>query len=92
MIKRVVRSLGSLFKEARRRGLSNTGPTIGVELDLPDRNDPRPVIPTKQDLQAIIAGAAGRWRPLFLVDIGYGPANFAGCRGPMSILKAVSFA
>ena len=69
MIKRVVRSLGSVFKEVRRRDLSNAAPTNGVELDLPDRDDPRPVIPTKRDLQAIIAGAAGRWRPLFLVGI-----------------------
>jgi integrase len=69
MIERVVRSLGSIFKEARRRGLSNTAPTSGVDLDLPDRDDPRPVIPTKPELQAIIAGAAGRWRPVILVAI-----------------------
>ncbi len=56
MIKRVVRSLGAIFKEARRRGLSNVAPTVGLELDLPERDDPRPVIPTKAELQAIIAG------------------------------------
>ncbi len=59
----------SHFKEARRRGLSNVAPTIGIELDLPDREDPRPVIPSKAELQAIIAGAAGRWRPVILVAI-----------------------
>jgi integrase len=69
MIKRVVRSLGAIFKEARRRGLANTAPTEGIELDLPDREDPRPVIPTKAELQAIIAKAEGRWRPLVLVAI-----------------------
>lgn len=69
MIKRVVRSLGAIFKEARRRGLSNVDPTSGLELDLPDREDPRPVIPTKGELQAIIAGAGGRWRPVILVAI-----------------------
>jgi len=69
MIKRVVRSLGSIFKEARRRGLANTSPTAGVDLDLPDREDPRPVIPSKAELQAIINGATGRWRPLILVAI-----------------------
>jgi integrase len=74
MIKRVVRSLGAIFKEARRRGLSNVAPTVGLELDLPERDDPRPVIPTKAELQAIIAGAAGRWRPLILV------ATFSGLR------------
>ncbi len=36
MIKRVVRSLGGIFKEARRRGLSNVAPTVGLDLDLPD--------------------------------------------------------
>jgi len=40
MIKRVVRSLGAIFKEARRRGLSNVAPTVGLELDLPERDDP----------------------------------------------------
>jgi integrase len=38
-------------------------------LDLPERDDPRPVIPTKPELQAIIANAAGRWRPLILVGM-----------------------
>ncbi|MGY4260121.1 integrase [Bradyrhizobium sp. USDA 4516] len=74
MIKRVVRSLGGIFKEARRRGLASTAPTAGIDLDLPDRDDPRPVIPSKAELQAIIAGAHGRWRPLILVAI------FAGLR------------
>jgi integrase len=73
MIKRVVRSLGAIFKEARRRGLSNVAPTVGLELDLPERDDPRPMIPTKSELQAIIAGAIAHqkrmWRPLSLVAV-----------------------
>jgi integrase len=73
MMKRVVGSLGAIFKEARRRGLSALAPTEGLELDLPERNDPRPVIPTKAELQAIIAGAAQRksrvWRALILVAV-----------------------
>lgn len=69
MIKRVVRSLGGIFKEARRRGLASTAPTAGVELDLPDRDDPRPTIPTKRELQSIISAATGRWRPVILVAI-----------------------
>ena len=78
MIKKVVRSLGSIFKEARRRGLSNVAPTVGLDLHLPERNDPRPVIPTKAELQAIIAAASARtsrfWRALVLV------ATFCGMR------------
>jgi integrase len=73
MIKKVIRSLGAIFKEARRRGLSNVAPTVGLELDLPERDDPRPVIPTKQELQAIIAGATAHknriWRALALVAV-----------------------
>ncbi len=75
MIKRVVRSLGAIFKEARRRGLSAAAPTIGFDLDLPDREDPRPEIPTKTELQFIITTVTGRWRPLVLVAI------YCGLRG-----------
>lgn len=73
MIKKVVGSLGSIFKELRRRGLCSIAPTVGVDLDLPERDDPRPVIPTKSELQEIIAGAAGRWRPVILTAIFCGP-------------------
>ena len=69
MVRRVVQSLGAIFREARRRGLSSTDPTAGIDLHLPDRDDPRPVIPTKPELQAIISGAVMRWRPLVLMAI-----------------------
>ena len=73
MIKKVMRSLGAIFKDARRRGLSNVAPTVSLELDLPERDDPRPVIPTKAELQPIIAGATAKksrlWRALVLVAV-----------------------
>jgi integrase len=69
MVLRVVRSLGAIFREARRRGLAATDPTAGLDLNLSTRDDPRPVIPTKAELQAIIAGAKDRWRPLVLTAI-----------------------
>ena len=69
MVRRVVGSLGAIFREARRRGMSSVDPTAGIELHLPGREDPRPVSPTKAELQAIIAAAAGRWRPVILVAI-----------------------
>src|SRR5712671_6129244 len=76
IVRRVVGSLGAIFREARRRGLSSVDPTAGLKIDRPEeRDDPRAVIPTKLELQAIIAGAAGRWRPLILVAI------FCGLRG-----------
>ena len=69
MIAKVITSLGSIFGEARRRGLAIIIPTKDLNLNLPKRDDPRAVIPTKAELQAIIAGAKGRWRPLILVAI-----------------------
>src|SRR6266403_2505348 len=76
MVRRVVGSLGAIFREARRRGLSSVDPTAGLKIDRPEeRDDPRPVIPSKPELQAIVASAAGRWRPLILVAI------FCGLRG-----------
>jgi integrase len=69
MVRRVLRSLGAIFREARRRGLSNVDPIAGLELDPPGRDDPRPVVPTKAELQAIVASAPSRWRPLILVAI-----------------------
>ena len=75
MVRRVVGSLGAIFREARRRGLSAVDPTAGLDLNLSTREDPRPVIPTKAELQAIISNAGGRWRPLILTAI------FCGLRG-----------
>ncbi len=75
MITKVIRSLGAIFKEARRRGQSAAAPTVGLDLDLPDREDPRPEIPTKAELQFILGTVEGRWRPLLLV------ATFCGLRG-----------
>jgi integrase len=74
MVRRVVKSLGAIFREARRRGLSSVDPTAGLDLHLPGRQDPRPTVPTKAELQALIAGAAGKWRPMVLTAI------FAGLR------------
>ncbi|MDR6659789.1 integrase [Tardiphaga robiniae] len=75
MIRRVIQSLGAIFREARRRGLAANDPTAGLDLNLANREDPRPVIPTKPELQLIVAGATGRWRPLILTAI------FCGLRG-----------
>jgi integrase len=54
--------------------LALTAPTEDIDLDLSDRDDPRPDIPSREELQLIIANATGRWRPLLLVAI------FAGLR------------
>jgi integrase len=69
MVRRVVQSLGAIFRESRRRGLSSIDPTSDVELHLPGRKDPRVIIPAKAELQAMIARATGQWRPILLVAI-----------------------
>ena len=72
MIRRVIVSLGSLFKEARRRGLVATAPTSGINRKKADRDNPRPSIPTKAELKAIIAAAKAhgpRWHAFILVAI-----------------------
>jgi hypothetical protein len=78
MIRRAIRSLDGIFKEARRRGLASHSTTDDLDLDLPERDGPHPVAPTHTELQAIIAGAAERWRPLILVLRGSELRNCAG--------------
>jgi integrase len=75
MIRRVIVSLGSIFKEARRRGLVATAPTSGINRKRIDRDNPRPAIPSKAELQAIIAAATERgprWRAFILVAVSCG--------------------
>jgi integrase len=71
-IRRVVVSLGSIFKEARRRGLAASAPTSGINSKIGHRDNPRPVTPSKAELQAIIVKAIERglrWRAFILVAI-----------------------
>lgn len=77
MIRRVVVSLGSIFKEARRRGLISTAPTSGINRKKSDRDNPRPTIPSKTELKAIIIAATERgprWGAFILT------ATFCGLR------------
>jgi integrase len=75
MRRRVVGSLGAIFREAQQRGLASVDPTAALDLHQPDqRDDPRPIIPTKAELTAIINCATGKWRVLLLV------ATFCGLR------------
>jgi integrase len=83
MIRRVVVSLGSIFKEARRRGLVSTSPTSGVNRKKADRENPRSVIPSKKELQAILAAAKAhgpRWHALVSVAI-FGGLRASELRG-----------
>ncbi|RWM76681.1 MAG: hypothetical protein EOR81_21755 [Mesorhizobium sp.] len=52
MVKRIVRSLGAIFVEARRRGLAATNPVSDAKVKTNDRRkSKRPEIPTKAELR-----------------------------------------
>lgn len=75
MVKRVIRSLGAIFVEARRRGLAATNPVSDARIRLGDRRkSKRPEIPTKSELKALLATAQGKHRPLIVT------ALFSGLR------------
>ncbi|MER8838459.1 site-specific integrase [Mesorhizobium sp. M0913] len=75
MVKRIVRSLGAIFVEARRRGLVNTNPVADAKIKVGDRRkSKRPDIPTKAELRAIISAAQGKHRALIVT------ALFSGLR------------
>ncbi|RWE08333.1 MAG: hypothetical protein EOS23_23955 [Mesorhizobium sp.] len=55
MVKRIVRSLGAVFVEARRRGLAATNPVSDAKVKTNDRRkSKRPEIPTKAELRTIL--------------------------------------
>lgn len=75
MVKRVVRSLGAIFVEARRRGLAATNPVSDAKIKVGDRRkSKRPEIPTKPELRAILEHAQGKHRALIVT------ALFSGLR------------
>lgn len=70
MVKRIVRSLGAIFSEARRRGLAATNPVSDAKIKVADRRkSKRPDIPSKADLRAILSAAAGKHRPLIVTAL-----------------------
>ncbi|PBB91712.1 site-specific integrase [Mesorhizobium sp. WSM3864] len=75
MVKRVVRSLGAIFVEARRRGLAATNPVSDAKVKTADRRkSKRPEIPTKAELRSILLAAEGKHRALIIT------ALFSGLR------------
>jgi integrase len=75
LTKKVIGSLSMLISEAQRRGLTSQNPAREVRVRLPKRDRGRPETPSHDELRAILAGAAGRWRPLIVTLI------FTGLRG-----------
>jgi integrase len=73
MARKVLTSLKSILGEAQRRGLIAHNPAAPVRVDFKKRENSKLVvgrdIPSKDEVRAILAGAEGRWRPLFVTAI-----------------------
>jgi len=78
LTRKVLTSLGSLIDEAIRRGVASHNPARAVKLRAAhdERKEGDDVeIPTKDELRAMLATVAGRWRPIIVTDM------FTGLRG-----------
>ena len=80
MVRRVLISLGSLFKAARQRGLVATAPTAGINQKKGDRDNPRPVIPSKAELEGDHCGRDRARSTLAGDHPGAGLLRLAGLR------------
>jgi integrase len=87
LARKVVTSLKSILGEAQRRGLVAHNAALPVKVDLKKRDQRKLAvgrdIPTKAEVQQILATANGRWRPLFIT------ATFTGMRA--SELRGLSW-
>ncbi len=78
LTRKVLTSLGSLIDEAIRRGFASFNPARAVKLrqvhsEELEGDDVQ--MPSKDELRAIVAAAAGRWRPIIITAV------FTGMRG-----------
>jgi integrase len=73
MARKVLASLKSILGEAQRRGLVAHNAAQPVRVDLKKRDQGKLVvgrdIPSKEEIQTILATATGRWRPLFVTAV-----------------------
>ena len=73
MARKVLASLKSIIAEAQRRGLVARNAAQPVKVDAKKREQRKLQvgrdIPSKEEAQAILAAAAGRWRPFFVTAI-----------------------
>jgi integrase len=91
MVKGVLVSLGAIFGEARRRGLVVTNPVADARVKLGERRkSPRPTIPTREELRAVLHNAAGKHRALIVTAIftGLRASELRGLRWRNVDLKA----
>lgn len=64
MAKRVMRSLGSIISEAQRRGYVAQNVAAGVTVGAQKRAKPKPTIPTKAEMKAIIEASLKSDQPM----------------------------
>lgn len=83
MVRRCVQSLGRIFKFAQGRGLVGQNPVSAARVPVDKRQKKPVIIPTKDDLRAILATAKGRGRPIIVT------ALFTGLRA--SELRGLSW-
>jgi integrase len=87
MARKVLTSLKSILGEAQRRGLVAHNAAQPVKVDVKKRDQRKLVvgrdIPSKEEVQTILAKAEGRWHPLFVT------ATFTGMR--MSELRGLTW-
>ncbi|TIO36529.1 site-specific integrase [Mesorhizobium sp.] len=91
MVKRVVRSLGAIFGEARRRGRAATNPISDAKIKAGSRRkNKRPDIPPKTDLRAILNAAQSKHRALIVTALfsGLRASELRGLRWNAVDLKA----
>jgi integrase len=73
MARKVLASLKSILGEAQRRGLVAHNAAQPVRVDVKKRDQRKLAagrdIPSKEEIQTILAKADGRWRPLFITAI-----------------------
>jgi integrase len=73
MARKVLASLKSILSEAQRRGLVAQNAAQPVRVDVKKREAGKLAggrdIPSKEEVQAILANAESRWRPLFVTAI-----------------------
>ncbi len=75
LTRKVMVSLSSILTEAQRRGLVAQNVARGIKVKVQSRGGQRPEMPSKAELNAMLDGAEGRWRPLIIVAV------FCGLRG-----------
>jgi integrase len=73
MARKVLTSVKSILSEAQRRGLVAHNAAQPVKVDVKRREQGRLAvgrdIPSKAEIQALLAQAKGRWRPLFVTAV-----------------------